>query len=48
MLKVLSLAAGVQSTALLLMSVKGELDRPDCAIFADMAWEPAAVYAHLA
>ena len=47
MLKVLSLGAGVQSTALLLMSIRGEIDRLDCAIFADTGWEPAAVYAHL-
>lgn len=47
MLRVLSLGAGVQSTALLLMSVRGEIERLDCAIFADTAWEPAAVYAHL-
>lgn len=48
MLKVLSLGAGVQSTALLLMSIRGEIDRLDCAIFADTGWEPAAVYTHLA
>lgn len=47
MLNVLSLGAGVQSTALLLMSIRGELDRLDCAIFADTGWEPRAVYAHL-
>jgi len=48
MLNVLSLGAGVQSTALLLMSIRGELDRLDCAIFADTGWEPQAVYDHLA
>lgn len=48
MLKVLSLGAGAQGTALLLMSIQGELDHLDCAIFADTGWEPAAVYAHLA
>jgi hypothetical protein len=48
MLKVLSLGAGVQSTALLLMSLRGEIERLDCAIFADTGWEPAAVYRHLA
>lgn len=47
MLKVLSLGAGVQSTALLLMSVRGEIERFDCAIFADTGWESAAVYEHL-
>lgn len=48
MLKVLSLGAGVQCTALLLMSVKGEIERLDWANFADTGWEPAADYAHLA
>lgn len=45
--KVLSLGAGVQSTAVLLMSAKGVLPKLDCAIFADTGWEPAAVYTHL-
>lgn len=48
MLNVLSLGAGVQSTALLLMSLCGEIERLDCAIFADTGWEPKAVYTHLA
>jgi len=46
-IKILSLGAGVQSTTVLLMSVLGELDRLDHAIFADTGWEPAAVYKHL-
>lgn len=46
-LKVISLGAGVQSTAMLLMSLKGEIERADCAIFADTGWEPESVYAHL-
>lgn len=48
MLKVLSLGAGVQSTTLLLMSIRGVLPRFDAAIFADTGWEPAPVYDHLA
>jgi hypothetical protein len=48
MLRVLSLGAGVQSTTLALMAARGELEPPDCAIFADTGWEPAAVYEHLA
>jgi len=40
----LSLGAGVQSTALLLLAAEGVLPRPDVAIFADTGWEPAAVY----
>jgi hypothetical protein len=47
MFRVLSLGAGVQSTTLLLMSLRGELPRLDAAIFADTQWEPKKVYAHL-
>jgi hypothetical protein len=46
-LKVISLGAGVQSTAMLLMAIEGEFEKPDCAIFADTQWEPKAVYDHL-
>ena len=48
MRRVLSLGAGVQSTTMLLMALEGELEMPDCAIFADTGWEPRAVYEHLA
>jgi len=48
-LRVLSLGAGVQSTTLALMAAHGVVGpMPDCAIFADTGWEPAAVYDHLA
>lgn len=47
MLRVLSLGAGVQSTTLALMAAHGEIEPPDCAIFADTQSEPAAVYDHL-
>lgn len=47
-LRVLSLGAGVQSSALLLMALHGEIERPDVAIFADTGWEPKAVYDWLA
>ena len=46
-LKILSLGAGVQSTTLALMAARGDIAPPDCAIFADTQWEPAAVYRHL-
>lgn len=46
-LRVLSLGAGVQSTTLALMAARGEIEPPDCAIFADTGAEPAAVYRHL-
>lgn len=46
-LRVLALGAGVQSSYLLLASVKGELPKLDCAIFADTQYEPKAVYEHL-
>lgn len=47
-LRVLSLGAGVQSTTLALMAARGEIEAPDCAIFADTGDEPRAVYEHLA
>jgi hypothetical protein len=47
MLRVISLGAGVQSTTMALMAAHGELETPDCAIFADTGWEPKTVYAHL-
>jgi len=46
-LRVLSLGAGVQSTALAVMSAVGDLPKVDAAIFADTGWEPRAVYEHL-
>jgi hypothetical protein len=46
-LRVLSLGAGVQSTTLALMAARGEIEAPDCAIFADTCSEPASVYRHL-
>ena len=47
-LNILSLGAGVQSSALLLMADAGAFgDPPNCAIFADTQAEPKAVYAHL-
>lgn len=47
MMKILSLGAGVQSSAVLLASEHGLLPRLDAAIFADTGWEPAVVYRHL-
>ena len=45
----LSLGAGVQSSALLVLANRGELDpAPAFAVFADTHGEPAAVYRHLA
>ncbi len=46
-MKAISLGAGIQSTALLLLSNEGVIDRADVAIFADTGWEPRAVYEHL-
>lgn len=45
-LRVLSLGAGVQSTALLLLAAEGAI-KVDAAIFSDTGWEPRAVYDHL-
>lgn len=46
-LTVLSLGAGVQSTAMALMAAHGLVKKPDFAIFADTQWEPKSVYEHL-
>jgi hypothetical protein len=47
-LRVLSLGAGVQSSALYLMALRGEFaEVPDCAIFADTQCEPPWVYGQL-
>lgn len=46
-LQILSLGAGVQSTALALMACDGTLPGLDGAIFADTGWEPERVYKHL-
>lgn len=46
-LRILSLGAGVQSSTILLMACKGELPKPDAAIFADTGWETMATYQHL-
>lgn len=46
-MKIISLGAGVQSTTLLLMSLREEFERPDMAIFADTQYEREATYKHL-
>ena len=46
-LRILSLGAGVQSTAIFLMACKGVLPKPHLAIFADTGWETLATYQHL-
>lgn len=43
-MRILSLGAGVQSTALALMACDGTLPGLNAAIFADTGWEPPAVY----
>jgi len=43
-LRILSLGAGVQSSALALMCERGDLEAPDAAIFADTGAEPQSVY----
>ncbi len=46
-LRVLNLGAGVQSTAIYLMMIDGEIPMADVAIFADTGDEPQEVYEHL-
>jgi len=45
-LHIISFGAGVQSTALILLALHGDI-KADCAVFADTGWEPRAVYDHL-
>lgn len=45
--RVLNLGAGVQSSALALMSARGELEPLDYAIFADTGWESVETYEYL-
>jgi hypothetical protein len=40
----LSFGAGVQSSVLLMLAIRGEIERPDHVIFADTGFEPQAVY----
>ena len=47
MLKVISLGAGVQSSTLFMMSCLGQIEKADCAIFADTQQEPKSVYEYL-
>jgi len=44
---IISLGAGVQSTALLVASAEGILPKVDACIFSDTGWEPEGVYRHL-
>lgn len=46
-LRLISLGAGVQSSALLIAAAEGLLGRVDGAIFADTGWEPPAIYAQV-
>lgn len=45
--RILSLGAGVQSTALVLMACYGIIPKWDLCVFADTGWEPVFVYEHL-
>ncbi len=46
-MKVLSLGAGVQSSTLLLMACRDQIEKPAVAIFADTGWEDPRTYVHL-
>lgn len=43
-MRILSLGAGVQSSALALMAEHGIIEKPEYAIFADTGWEPRHIY----
>lgn len=47
-LRILSLGAGVQSSTLLLMAERGQIEPFSCAIFADTGWESQGTYDWLA
>lgn len=47
-LRLLSLGAGLQSTAVLLLACEGKIPPFDYALFADTGWEPGTVYEQLA
>ena len=46
-MRILSLGAGVQSSAMALMVERGLIPPVDAGIFADTGWEPRGVYEHL-
>ena len=46
-IRILSLGAGVQSSALLLLAIEGQIEPIEHCIFADTGWEPNAVYQHV-
>jgi len=46
--RILNLGAGVQSTAIYMLMIDGEIEPADVAIFADTQEEPGGVYDHLA
>ncbi|BFU47742.1 hypothetical protein [Krasilnikovia sp. MM14-A1004] len=46
-LRVLSLGAGLQSSAIVLLAAGGEIAPFDVAVFADTGWEPHSVYRQL-
>lgn len=46
-LRILSLGAGVQSTTVALMMIRGDIEPADHVVFADTGWEPKRVYEHL-
>ena len=46
-MKIISLGGGVQSSTLLLMSIKGVIDKANFAIFADTQHEPQKTYEYI-
>tara|TARA_B100000676_G_C17915595_1_gene752518 strand:+ start:16 stop:852 length:837 start_codon:yes stop_codon:yes gene_type:complete len=46
-IRILSLGAGVQSSAVLLMAIHGEIKPIEHCIFSDTGWEPKHVYSYL-
>ena len=46
-MKILSFGGGVQTVAMALMCIHGDLPMPDCGIFSDPGWETTATYEYL-
>lgn len=46
-MRFLSLGAGVQSSVMLMMALRGEIERPDHVIFSDVGWESLHIYLHV-
>lgn len=47
LVRFLSFGAGTQSSVMLMLAIRGEIERPDHVLWADTGFEPRAVYRHV-